>query len=149
MAVGIVADNAAAKPEDLANAKKSGENLLVILAGESRVPLLHLAEQALFRGQQTALPIDVDGAPFQCDGPLTDPELRTLIADVQALGNPARNLIVGLPVVVLGPTIEPPVKNPRSQAFAYDEHRSIVPCPDPIGAKMPEADPFPVEHKLG
>ncbi len=67
VAVRVVAGNAALQPDDLLDAKIIGKNFFHVLARESRVALLHIAEQAFFGGDQCAASIDVDAAALQND----------------------------------------------------------------------------------
>ena len=65
VAVGVVAGDAAAEPDDLLDAEIVVEGPLKLLAADAGVALLHFAEQALFGGQQDALAVGVDGAAFE------------------------------------------------------------------------------------
>ena len=65
VAVGIVAGDAAIEPEHLIDAEIIVKDLLQLLAADAGIALLHLAEQALFRGEQDARAVGVDGAAFE------------------------------------------------------------------------------------
>ena len=67
MAMGIVASDSIFQPQDLRDAEIAAENVRVILASESVVTLLALAEQAFFGGEQGTPAVDVDAAAFEND----------------------------------------------------------------------------------
>ncbi len=55
VAVGVVAGNAAAEPDHLIDAEVIVKDLLQLLAADAGIALLHLAQQALFGGEQNAV----------------------------------------------------------------------------------------------
>ena len=63
--VGVVADDAAAEPEDVGRAEVIAEVLLDVGLGKLRVAIW--VEQALLGGEQRAAAVDVDRAAFQDD----------------------------------------------------------------------------------
>src|SRR4029077_6807217 len=65
VAVGVVAQNAAAQPDHVRRSQVVGEELFVVDAGHVRVALLLFAEEAFFGGKQSAAPVDVDGPAFK------------------------------------------------------------------------------------
>ena len=65
VAVGVVAGDSAAKPDDLLDAEIVVEGALKLLAADAGVPLLHFAEQAFFSCQQDPLAVGVDGTAFE------------------------------------------------------------------------------------
>ena len=111
VAVRVVAGDALAQPDDVADAQIIGEHLLQPRAVEARVAALDLAQQALLGGQQAAPAVDVDGASFHDDAaelvPARDPGYPQGVAQVSR--DPPGNSVVVLVVRVLRPGIEPPV----------------------------------------
>ena len=77
VAVGVVAVDPAAQPDDVADAQVVGEDLFDGRAVEAGVASLDLAEQAFLGRQQRAAAVDVDRAPLHHDPdrapPLLDP----------------------------------------------------------------------------
>ena len=67
VAVGVVAVDPPAQPDDVADAQVVGEDLFEGLAVEARVAGLDLAEQAFLGRQQRAPAVDVDRAPLHHD----------------------------------------------------------------------------------
>ena len=108
MAVGVVASDAVAEPEDLRGAEIVAEDLRVIVAGEAGIAFLRGAEQAFFGGEQRAAPVDVDAAAFEHDAAafvhgLPDTMLEFLVY----VGGGDRVLFV---IAVFGPSVEPPMR---------------------------------------
>ena len=66
-----------------------------------------MAQQALFRGDQSALAVDVDTAAFQNHAMRR--EFRRPAGQVQQFARLQRKLVVQLPVLIFGPGIEAPV----------------------------------------
>ena len=73
VAVGVVAVDAPAEPDDVAHAEKVGEDPLQGRPVEPRVARLDRAEQALLGRQQRAPAVDVEGPPFHHDPPPSGP----------------------------------------------------------------------------
>src|SRR5437762_825020 len=81
----VVAGDAAAQPQHLAHAQVVGKHPLIVLPRHAGVALLHLAEQALLRGQQESLPVHVDATSLKHDTAAV--ECRLPRAQVQRLAN--------------------------------------------------------------
>src|SRR6202158_912977 len=65
MAVGVVTGDSIFQPKNICHAETFAEHLRVILFCETRISLLHLALQALFRGEKRSAAVHVDAATFQ------------------------------------------------------------------------------------
>src|SRR5208283_255377 len=65
VAVGIVAGNAAAQPNDLIDAEIIGESALQLRAAQAGVALLHFAQKAFFGGEQSTFAVHVDRSALQ------------------------------------------------------------------------------------
>ena len=65
VAVGVVAGDAAAEPEDLVDAQIVVKDPLQLLAAHAGVALLHFAQQALLGGEQHSLAIGIDRPAFE------------------------------------------------------------------------------------
>ena len=126
----------------LADAQEIAEDSLVILLRQAGVTALDLAEQALLGRQQRPQAVDVDRPAFQDDAvgflkPRLDPRPAEL------LGNPFGQACVVLEIVVLRPTVEPPLDELDRVVFISridHERRPRVPRPDPIGPRLHELD---------
>src|SRR5437016_12974538 len=69
MTVGVVTDNSILQPKSIGHAEVFSEDLRVILSGESRISILHFAEETFFGGQQCSAAIHVDAAALQHHAP--------------------------------------------------------------------------------
>jgi hypothetical protein len=121
--VGVIAHDAPAQPNHLLNAKVVVKKLLKVSLRESRIALLHFAQQALFRGEHQAAAIHVNAAAFQdhmvrlaaaLGCPLTRGfslarNQRREMLQLERAGDAVRDLVVIFPVGVLGPGVEAPV----------------------------------------
>ena len=111
VAVRVVAGDAPAQPDHVADAEVVGEDPFDARPVEPRVACLNVAQQAFLGGQQGAPAIDVDRAPFHDDAA----ELASLLdaghpERVAQMGrDPPGKAVVVLVVGVLGPAIELPV----------------------------------------
>src|SRR5262249_1329560 len=103
--VRVVASDATAEPEDFARPQILGKDLFVILASATRIPLLHLPEQALFGRQEASQAVNVDSAALANEIP------HKYCWPAQLPGHLERNFVVAFPVGILGPTIKVPSKN--------------------------------------
>jgi hypothetical protein len=65
VAVGIVAHDSAIEPDGLVDTEIVVKDALKLLAADARIALLHLAQMALFGGEQRPCAVDVDGAAFE------------------------------------------------------------------------------------
>ena len=85
--------------------------MLELLAADAGIALLHFAQQAFFGGEQGALAVDVDGAAFEDDAALLagDVDGRLPLRQAEELSGAGGNLVVEMPVGILGPGVEAPV----------------------------------------
>ncbi len=129
VAVGVVAGAAFVEPEDLFDAEVLVEGLLEALAGfgfvaEAGVALLDFAEEALFGGEEEAGAVGVDASAFEdeaVDGSVGELDLGADLRDVVVMGDVHGDLIVALPVIVLGPGVELPVGGGEVAVGVFDE----------------------------
>ena len=102
MAVGVVAGDPVAQPDDVGRAQGVGKDAVVFLAAHAGVAALgFLVEEALLRGQQSSAAVHVDAATFQHDG-------LTLVRDrkephLALLGDSLCDEVVLVPVAILRP----------------------------------------------
>ncbi len=61
----VIADDAAAEPQDLIDAEVVVKRALKLLAAHAGIALLHFAQQALFGGEQSALAVHVNRSAFE------------------------------------------------------------------------------------
>ncbi len=119
-----------------------------MLARDSGIALLHLAQQALFGRDQRAAAIDVDAAALEHDAVqlAVDAQLGLPERHAQALGNLGAGGRVELPVVVLGPGVEAPARRGDGRQsrllrrIAADEDRTVVARPDAVGRDAEETE---------
>ena len=143
VSVGVVAGHAAAQPDHLVDAQEVVKCPLQLLAAHARVALLYFAQQALFRGQQDALAIRIDGPAFENEAAVPaigQLDRRLPFRHAEQLCNAARQLVVEMPVVVFRPGIELPVGD-RDLAFAIaHKNRARVARPHAIRGPLVKAD---------
>src|SRR5262249_29253636 len=65
VAVSVVSDDTASKPNHFFYTKVLREDLLQVLPRQARIPLLNFAEQALFRGKHQPLAVYIDAAALE------------------------------------------------------------------------------------
>src|SRR5579863_6894270 len=148
MAVGVVAGDATAEPDDLIDAEVVVERALELLAAHAGIALLDVAEQAFFRGEQSAGAVDVDGAAFehrQMMGAVVELDGRLPGAHPEGFGGAGGNLIVEMPVVVFGPGVELPVGQGDVAFRVLDEDRAGVASPAAVGGPRVEGDAIQVD----
>ena len=129
VAVGVVAVDAPAQPDDVADAEVVGEDPLHRLAVEPGVAGLDLAEQALLGRQQRAAAVDVDAPPSSTTRtglPRRAPRAAPSGAG-PAAGAIRRGMsVVVAVVVVLGPGVELPVDQARRAGRASSLAGSVA-----------------------
>ena len=76
VAVRVVADAAFAQPDRARDAEPFGEDPLVVLACQSRVANLHVAEQPLLGDEHQAVAVDLDAAALEDDATRRRPRAR-------------------------------------------------------------------------
>ena len=108
MAVSVVASNSRAQPNHVLDSKVVGEDFFVIGARHGRISLLDLAEQTLLRGEQSALPVHIDGAAFEDDPVLA--EDRAEFAGVGGFCYDAAYFFVLLVLCFFGPRVSWPTE---------------------------------------
>ena len=100
------------EPEHLVDAEVVAEDSLELLAADAGVALLDLAEQAFFGGEQDPCAVDVDGAAFEHEAALLAVRHRLVgchSRQTAAARRRGRDLVVEVPVGILGPGVEAPV----------------------------------------
>ena len=106
MAVRIVACDAVAQPDHALDSQIVAQAALDLRPGHSRVARLHVAQQALFGGQQQSRAVDIDAAAFQHH--LRRPGLH----QQAALPRNVRDRVVQRHGRVFRPAVEPPFGEP-------------------------------------
>ncbi len=137
----IVAGHSPAQPNHLDNSQIIVKGLLEFFAAHSRIALLHLAQQALLGGQQNPLPIRIDRAAFEhqpLHGAVCQFNRRLPLGQAEQFSHTSWNLIVELPVGILGPRVESPVCDAHLAFGVADpafpnKDRPRVARPHPIG----------------
>ena len=152
VAVGVVARDAAAEPEDVRRAEVIAQHALEVGPREPGIPDLGLRiQQTFFSRQQGADAVHVDAAPFEdhgtCGLDARQPEL---------LRDQIRDAVVLLPVAILGPAVEVEAcdRRLRARPRSFDEDRAEVASPAAVGGESEEVDalsPHPdlLEHAPG
>ena len=148
VAVGVVAGAAFMKPEDLIDAEVVVEGLLEIFAGglfvaEAGVALLDLGEETLFGGDENARAVGVDGAAFEDETvglAVRGNDLGLELGDVVMFGDVLGDLVVAVPVVVLGPGVELPVGYGEVAFGVLDKDGAGVAEPDSVGDPVVEVE---------
>ena len=105
MAVGVVARDPLAKPQDDRHAELVAQDRFDLAATEPGVPDLHGGiEQTLLGGEQSPAPVHIDAAAFEHHVARTGPRAEQPEPEPRgdALGNP----VVLFPVGVLSPRVE-------------------------------------------
>ena len=136
MAVRVVAGNSLSQPQHVGHSQILAENAGNFLTAETRVAdLRQRIEQALFRGQQRAPPVDVDAAAFQNKPPAVYHGIEAPQAERPR--RPRRNLAIFSPVGILRPTCEAEPRDSHSGARRVPLHkyRAEVARPAAIGRK--------------
>src|SRR5271157_807273 len=82
VAVSVVASDAAAQPDDLADAEIVGKYLLELSTGRAGIARLDVAEQALLRGEERTSAVDVNAAALQYDPSRFAFDLQKRLPDV-------------------------------------------------------------------
>jgi len=172
VAVGVVAGTAAREPEGLVDAEVVAEGAFEEALGcgfvaEAWVALLNFGEEALFGGEQNSRAVGVDGAAFEDDAVrFTTPTSKCArrgprfpacrsgrwrrnfgldLGEVVELGDAVGDLVVEMPVGVLGPGVELPVEDgevfPITGAGGFfHEDRAGVAEPDAVGGPLVEVE---------
>ncbi len=142
MAVGVVAGDAAIEPEHLIDPEKIVEDLLKAFAADAGIALLHFTEQALFRREQDAVAIGVDGAAFKNDPMRRAVEFnrRLPLSQAEKFRCATRDLVIELPVVVLGPGIEAPIRDCKLTLLVPYKNRAGIAQPSAVGGPDMKAD---------
>ena len=110
MAVGVVAGDAAAEPDDMRDAEGVAEHALEALAPEPGIADLDRGiEVALLGGEQRAPPVDVDAAALQHHRLAV--HARGAQGHAERPRRPLGDAVVLLPVRVLGPGVEPEARD--------------------------------------
>ena len=105
--MGVVTDNARAQPDNVCRAKVFCEYLFVIALLHSGIALLYSAQQALFRCNQCALPVDVNRAAFEHNAILAEHWPNFLRA--RSLRHQAPDVFILLPIRIFSPCVEAPL----------------------------------------
>jgi len=143
VAVGVVAGAAAMQPEGLMDAEVVVEGALQLLAADSGVALLDLREEALLSGEQNARAVGVDGAAFEDYAMglrvgIGGKNFGLDLGEVIELGDVVGNLVVEMPVRVLGPGVELPVGDGEVGVGIFDGANSLL-NKDRAGVAEPDA----------
>ena len=114
VAVRVVADDAPAQPDDVADAQIIGQDLLQLRAVETRVAALHRRSAGTPRWSAAAPAVDVDGASFEHHANRLSFQLdpRNPALQTELSRDPPRDLPVLEMVVIFGPGVEFPVDQP-------------------------------------
>ena len=126
VAVGVVAGDAAIEPDDLIDAQEVMKGLFQLVAAHAGIALLHLAQQALLGGEQNTFAIGIDGAALENQAVLRAIRERDRwlpLGQAEKFGDAARDLVVAMPVGILGPGVEAPVGN-RNPCLRHRARRS-------------------------
>src|SRR5450759_2840501 len=123
MSVGVVAGNSMLQPDDARSTQVIAQAAFDLPAAELGIAGLYGAEQALLRGQQQTLSVDVDAAAFEH-------HLRREYGELEALAEEGGDGGVFAPVVVLGPGIEAPRGEADFPGDVLDEQGTIIARPD-------------------
>ena len=144
VAVRIVADDTAAKPDGLVYAEIVAEAALKLCAADAGVPLLHLAQQALFRCEQRSCPVNVDGTAFEDDATVLravfNLDCRLPCSRAEQFGYAAGELVVEMPVRIFCPAIKLPISERNTALRAAHKNRPRVARPAAVGRPAVEGD---------
>src|SRR5581483_10951395 len=113
----VIAGDARSEPDHVGDAQVVRKGLLVILASHPRVALLNFAEQALFGGKKSSLPVHVDRSAFEYDALAL--ELRAYHFSRGSLRHQSANVRVITPVWILRPRIELPMNAAESRRLWF------------------------------
>ncbi len=143
VAVGVVAGAAPVKPDGLGDAELVGEGGFELGAGDAGVALLGFGEEALFGGDEGACAVDVDRAAFEdqaMGGAVGEEDFGAALGQVVEAGDVLGDLIIAMPVAVLGPAVEAPVGKGKVALRAQGEDGAGVAEPDAVGGPLMEVD---------
>ncbi len=139
----VVAGAAAVEPKYLIDAEVFGEDLLQLFARHTRVPLLHLTEQALFCCQYGTRAIHVNRTTLQHHAAAFaigfDERLKGTHVSQQR--NVLGDAVVALPVWVFGPRVELPIGQRSLAIWFFDKDRSRVSQPDAVSCPVVKVQP--------
>ena len=143
VAVGVVAHDAPAEPDHLADAEAVGEGALDLGSGEARISRLLVRQEAFLGREQRALAVDVDRPALENDAPPRDRDGSREGASRfrDGRGDPRIAAMVG----VLGPPVEAPDRGRDGAVRPVDEDRAGVAHPAPVGRDAVELDPIEVD----
>ena len=131
VAVGVVADNAFAEPEDLFHTKVIAQVVFDFLLGEVRVAIL--IEQARLGGEQRAFAVYFDGAALEDHG-------RGEKAHSEKLGDMLGYIVVEIARwIFAAPRVVAPIDD-RHFLVVADEDRSVIAAPRLVGGEGVEMD---------
>src|SRR5438132_245279 len=90
---------------------------------EGGIARLYFVEQTFFRGKQQAFPVDIDAASFEDHVMCADPGLPKRQA--QRLADSPGDGVIALPVWILGPAVEFPIRDRDMSTCVGYKDRSI------------------------
>ena len=115
-----------------------------IFVAEAGVALLDFGEEALFGGEEEAGAVGVDGAAFEDEAVglavARGFDLGFELGHVVEFGDVVGDLVVAVPVVVLGPGVELPVGDGEVALRVFDEDGAGVAEPDAVGGPVVEVE---------
>ena len=133
MAIGVIADNTVAQPQDVAHAEVCPEKLFDFPASQLRIAVG--IEQAGLGGQQSSPSVHIDGATLQHDTGLEH-------GKAQLFGDPGRYDVVQIVRRILPtPGVEPPIDDGLRmlRIRPLNEDRSMISTPGVVrGVKVEE-----------
>ncbi len=150
VAVGVVAGAAFVEPDGLVDAEVVVEGLLECslrggFVAQTWVALLDLGEETLLGGDEDACAVGVDAAAFEDEAvgfafriSHGRRDLGLELGYVVVPGDVLGDLVVAVPVVVLGPGVELPVGNRQVALWVFYEDGAGVAEPDSVGDPLVE-----------
>src|SRR6266566_10007652 len=140
--MGVVPGDASAEPERIRDAERVPKDVLDLVARQPRIAGLHVRiEETLFGREQRTAAVDVDAAPFQDD-------LRVDQRELETLRRKHGDLVVLLPVLVLGPGVEMEAGDGEIPSRASHEDRAVVARPAAIRGEAQKIHALEIDADL-
>ena len=154
MPMGVIAGNAVVHPEHRRRAQRLGKNGFILDTPQAEIPDLPMRiKQARFRGQERPGTIDLKTAAFQHHGSVVVCNRHD--GAIEMAGDLDWDLIVGFPVSIPRPGVEPKPRDPAVGRWfvSRDKQRATVTKPasirrDPIPCHLRTLDSSPLQYPL-
>src|SRR5882762_7478992 len=136
VAVRVVPSDTVLEPQNVRHAEKVSEDFFQFLAYKPWIARLHRTQQAFLRCEQRTAAVYVDAASLDHHAPPA--KLGTPLLPLELRSEPVVRGVILLPIVILRPCIEMPIRNPSLTFFVPHKYRPKIPNPSAICGNVKE-----------